>query len=194
MVRKLPDEKEQQEVLQRPPAPYPAAEEAEFVLADGTVLKLRPMRADDGPNLLRLYDLLSAQSLYFRFFAVPQPDPTKAEYLAHVDYVNQFAFVAEKDGEILAVARYHRTPEKPDHAEVASTVADAWQGKGIGTVLFRRLADVARRHGVTVFDAEVLPDNERMLRVFRRVGLPLVTELAGGALHIAIRLDAAPAS
>jgi RimJ/RimL family protein N-acetyltransferase len=189
VVRRIPDEKEQQEVLQRPPGPYPAGEEASVVLSDGTPLFIRPIKPDDGKNLLGLYDRLSEQSLYFRFFAVPQPDPVKAEYLAHVDYVNQLALVAEADGAIVAVARYHRIADRAGHAEVAFTVADAWQGKGIGTLLLKRLARFARLHGIAVFDAEVLPENERMLRVFRRGGLPVTEERGGHVVQVAIRLD-----
>src|SRR5512144_1249479 len=76
-------------------APYPEGDASDATLKDGTRVHLRPIRQDEGPRLLELYDRLSPESLYFRFFAVPDKDRTKADYLAHVDYVNRYALVAE---------------------------------------------------------------------------------------------------
>jgi RimJ/RimL family protein N-acetyltransferase len=167
-VRRIPTPEEEKERLSRAVPPYPEGYEEDVSLKDGTRLHLRPIRPDDGPRLLGLYDKLSNTSLFHRFFAVPQKDASKADYLARVDYENQFALVAELGGEVVAVARYHRDPARPDHAEVAFTVADALQGKGIGTLLFDRLAGIARAHRVAVFDAEVLKDNIGMIRVFEK--------------------------
>jgi GNAT superfamily N-acetyltransferase len=167
-LRRIPSEDEERQRLAQPPAPYPEGYECDVTLKDGTPLHLRPIRPDEGPALLRLYDRLSDESLYQRFFVVPAKNASKAEYLAHVDYHDQFALVGLKDGEIVAVARYHRSAARPDHAEVAFTVADALQGKGIGSLLMERLAAIAREHGVAAFDAEVLTTNAGMLRVFEK--------------------------
>lgn len=169
-IRRIPTAEEERLRLAQPPAPYPDGYESDVTLKDGTLLHLRPIRPDEGPALLRLYDKLSDESLYQRFFVVPAKDATKADYLAHVDYHDQFAIVAVKDGELVAVARYHRQAARPDHAEVAFTVADALQGKGIGSLLFAMLVGIARGHGVAVFDAEVLTTNAGMIRVFEKSG------------------------
>ncbi len=187
-VRRMPTPEEERERLSRPVLPYPPGYEEDVVLKDGTPLHLRPIRPDDGPELLKLYDKLSNTSLYHRFFVVPPKDASKADYLAHVDYDNQFALVAVHEGEVVAVARYHRDLSRRDHAEVAFTVADALQGKGIGSLLLSRLAAIAREHGVAVFDAEVMADNTGMIRVFERSGFSVSRRTEGEILHFEIAL------
>ena len=148
-----------------------------------------PSADDDGAGLLALYDRLSSESLYFRFFAVPDKDAGKAEYLTHVDYDRRYAVVAETEGAIVGVARWECSADRPSHAEVAFTVADAFQGRGLGALLFRRLAALARTRRITVFEAEVLKNNERMLRLFARTGLPSTTRDQGSTLTILLALD-----
>ena len=189
-VRRIPTPEQEKERLSRPEAPYPTGYDEDVSLRDGTRLHLRPIRPDDGPRLLGLYDKLSNLSLFHRFFAVPQKDASKADYLARVDYENQFALVAELAGEIVAVARYDRDFARPDHAEVAFTVADVLQGKGIGSLLFHRLAVIASGNGVAVFDAEVLKDNVGMIRVFEKSGSPMTRRTEGDHFHFEIRITA----
>jgi GNAT superfamily N-acetyltransferase len=179
-----------------PTGTYPAGDEQDVVLKDGTAMHLRPIRDGDETGLLALYDRLSPESLYFRFFAVPDKDTAKAAYLAHVDYQKRYAIVAETAGAVVAVARWESLAERPGHAEVAFTVADDFQGRGLGGILFRRLAVLARARGYTVFEAEVLKNNERMLRLFERTGLPTATRDQGSILTILMTLDpsAAPAA
>ena len=152
-------------------------------------MHLRPIRDTDETGLLALYDRLSPESLYFRFFAVPDKDAGKAAYLAHVDYESRYALVAETAGAIVGVARWESLADRPGHAEVAFTVADDFQGRGLGGILFRRLAALARARGIAVFEAEVLKNNERMLRVFERTGLPTATRDQGSILTILMTLD-----
>lgn len=173
--------------------PYPEADASDEVLKNGTPVHLRPIHQDEAPRLLELYDRLSAESLYFRFFAVPDKDRVKAEYLAHVDYVNRYALIAEIARTLAGVARWERDLANPTHAEVAFTVADDLQGIGLGSLLFRRLASLARARGISTFDAEVLPENEKMLRVFARSGLPQTSRAEGPALHLTIALGDEPA-
>ena len=188
MVRTI---REEPESGSRTSGTYPAADESDVVLRDGAALHLRPIRGDDGPGLLALYDRLSPDSLYFRFFAVPDKDAAKAEYLTHVDYDRRYAIVAEAAGAIVAVARWERFPDRPSHAEVAFTVADDFQGRGLGSLLFQRLATLARGREITVFEAEVLKNNERMLRLFARTGLTSTTRDQGSTLTILLTIDAA---
>ncbi len=155
-------------------------------------LHLRPIRGDDAAGLLALYDRLSPDSLYFRFFAVPDKDAGKAQYLARVDYEARYALVAETAGAIVGVARWERYPDRPTHAEVAFTVADTFQGRGLGSLLFHRIATLARARGISVFEAEVLKNNERMLRLFARTGLTSTTRDGGNTLTILMALDPAP--
>ena len=176
------------------PAVYPEADASEATLRDGTRVRLRPIRQDEGPRLLELYDRLSPESLYFRFFAVPDKDREKADYLAHVDYGNRYALVAEIGGAIAGVARWERDLADPARAEVAFTVADDMQGRGLGSLLFRRLATLARARGIAAFDAEVLPSNEKMLRVFERSGLPQTSRRESPALKVSLVLGPEPSA
>jgi GNAT superfamily N-acetyltransferase len=154
-------------------------------------LHLRPIRGDDGPGLLALYDRLSPESLYFRFFAVPDRNAGKADYLSKVDYDRRYAIVAEMEGAIVGVARWERFADRPSHAEVAFTVADDFQGRGLGSLLFQRLAALARARQIAVFEAEVLKNNERMLRLFARTGLTSATRDQGSVLTILLSLEPA---
>jgi GNAT superfamily N-acetyltransferase len=168
---------------------YPAGDEQDVALKDGTAVHLRPIRETDEAGLLALYDRLSPESLYFRFFAVPDKDAGRVAYLTHVDYERRYAVVAETAGAIVGVARWERLADRPGHAEVAFTVADDFQGRGLGSILFRRLVALARARGITVFEAEVLKNNERMLRVFERTGLRTATRDQGNMLTILLTLD-----
>ena len=168
---------------------YPAGDEQDVALKDGTAVHLRPIRGADEGGLLALYDRLSPDSLYFRFFVVPDKDASKVAYLTHVDYERRYAVVAETAGGIVGVARWECLADRPGHAEVAFTVADDFQGRGLGGILFRRLAALARTRGIKVFEAEVLKNNERMLRLFERTGLPTATRDQGSTLTILLTLD-----
>ncbi|HEY6146706.1 MAG TPA: GNAT family N-acetyltransferase, partial [Thermoanaerobaculia bacterium] len=150
--------------------PYPAHEERDVVLRSGATARLRPIRPSDAPALLRFYRGLSPNSLYFRFFSVPAIDAAKTDDFCRIDYDDVMALVCEAGGAIVAIAQYFRFPKHRERAEVAFTVDDALQGQGIGTRLLERLAEIAREHGITSFEAEVLGDNRRMLDVFSNCG------------------------
>src|SRR6185369_2295994 len=102
----------------------------------------------DGHGLLALYSELSDESIYLRFFSpVPAPTARDLERLTDLDYDRRFALVAELGEDIIAVARYIRSTN-PSEAEVAFTVADAHQGRGLGTVMLEHLAAIARSNGI----------------------------------------------
>ncbi len=186
MVRKIPEESGSATGAS---GTYPAGDEQDVVLKDGTAVHLRPIRGADDGGLLALYDRLSPDSLYFRFFVVPDKDAGKVAYLTHVDYERRYAVVAETPAGIVGVARWECLADRPGHAEVAFTVADDFQGRGLGSILFRRLAALARIRGIKVFEAEVLKNNERMLRLFERTGLATSTRDQGSTLTIFLTLD-----
>ena len=100
--------------------------------------------------------------------------------------------VAVIDREIVAVARFDRLGDG-DEAEVAIVVADKWQGRGLGTLLFRALAARARDVGIVRFRAETLGENGRMLNVFRHAELPCQQGFEVGVVHTTIELVTEPA-
>jgi acetyl coenzyme A synthetase (ADP forming)-like protein len=153
-------------------AGYPYDREAEIVLRDGSTVHVRPVRPDDERAIREFLKLVSRDSIAFRFFGVPSLDWV-VRWSLDVDYADRFALVAETGvpRRIVAHAAYVRDGE--ERAEVAFLVADAWQGKGISTVLLAQLAAAAERHGITTFTAQVLPANHRMIEVFRESGFPV---------------------
>jgi RimJ/RimL family protein N-acetyltransferase len=142
-------------------------------LRDGTGVRLRPIRSEDAPRLIALYDRLSADTRYHRFFTLMRRlPPDWARFLADVDYRTRLALVVESPddaGSLIAVARYEPT-DQVDVAEVAFVVQDGWQGRGLGTVLFRELLAAAAVNGIRRFRAWVLAGNRRMLDLIGRLG------------------------
>jgi GNAT superfamily N-acetyltransferase len=126
---------------------------------------VRPIRPSDAEAFRRFHGGLSAQSLYYRFFS-PKPRLTGAEVerFTTVDMADRVALVATLGDELIADARYDRWAGK-DEAEVAFTVADEHQGRGLSTILLEHLAAIARTHGIARFTAEVLGRTGDALRV-----------------------------
>ena len=146
--------------------------EQTIALGGGERVRLRPIRPDDAPRLAELYDRLSRQTIYQRFFTVMRRlPPDWAHFLANVDYQRRFALVAEDAAAptptLIGVARYEPLPGE-DAAELAFVVQDTWQGKGLGATLVRELLRAAELNGIHRFRAYVLGDNRRMLRLLAR--------------------------
>ncbi len=169
---------------------YPSEEEKDVVLRSGSTLRLRPVRPDDADALLAFFGRLSPDSLYLRFFSSRQVDSKATARFCEVDYDGQFAFVGDAGGRVVAIAHYFRLPRHAERAEVAFAVEDSLQGQGIGTLLLDRLAEVARKHGVRRFEAEVLPHNRQMIDVFRGCGfLAEERRLDGGVERILLDIS-----
>lgn len=143
-----------------------------LTLPGGARVRLRPIRPDDAPRLVELYDRLSQQSAYQRFFTVMQRlPPDWAQFLAAVDHQRRFALVAEEVSAskptLVGVARYEPLPDG-ETVELAVVVQDSWQGQGLGTLLLRELLHAAELNGLHRFRAYVLAENRRMLHLLRR--------------------------
>lgn len=174
-------------------AEYPSEWESDIVLTDGGTVRLRPVRPDDDAGLLGLYERLSDESIYLRFFSpVPRPTARQLERLSHVDYRDRMALVAVLGDDIVAVARYDRVSE--DEAEVAFTVEDSQQGRGLGTVMLEHLAVIARAHEIRRFVADTLPSNRRMLDVFRNAGFQIDRSFESGTVRVAFPIEPTVAS
>jgi len=175
------------------PATGPAHWVADVVLRDGGTAHLRPIRPQDGPALRAFHARLSEQTVYLRYFA-PHPQLSDADlvHLTVLDMVDRVALVATVGAEIIGVVRYDRVGTTD--AEVAFTVRDDHQGRGLGSVLLEHIAAAARERGVTRFVAEVLPSNARMLAVFREAGYSPRTSREEGYLALEFPLAPTPAS
>src|SRR3954447_2046979 len=164
--------------------------DSDVVLADGGTVRVRPVGPGDEARVLRLYERLSDESVYLRFFSpLPRPTAAQLEHLTTVDERSHMTLVAVLGDEILGIARYDRIS---DHeAEVAFTVADEQQGRGLGTVLLEHLAVVARANGIREFSADTLSVNQRMLGVFAAAGWTLEHRLeSSGTVHVRFAIEA----
>jgi RimJ/RimL family protein N-acetyltransferase len=155
-------------------------------------LVIRPIEPSDADRLVRFHGQLSTETTRLRFFS-PHPRLTDREVarFTTVDHHDREALVALSDDDIVGVARFDRV-DGGDRAEVAFVVADAWQGHGVGTALFRGIADRARRQGIRRLVALVLPENRHMLDLFEHSGLDSTRRFDSGAIHVELYLEAAP--
>ncbi|MFI2102161.1 GNAT family N-acetyltransferase [Isoptericola sp. NPDC019693] len=200
----VPDTPDEQPGTPRDPRPdrgagpeYPVAWEADVVLRDGTTMHLRPLRPDDADAIQRFQEAQSERSAYFRFFApVRRLTDRELNRLTHLDQHDRVALVAVRPGvdadgrpreDVLGVARYDKVSAA--EAEVAFNIADAMQGKGLGSVLLEHVAAAARERGVRRFTADVLPQNSSMLAVFRDAGYEVSQHLDDGVVMVAFDLD-----
>jgi protein lysine acetyltransferase len=148
---------------------------------DGTELMLRPVLPGDTQRVAHGHVIFSPETLYRRFLAGMTTTETVLTYLFEVDYVDHFVWVVTdgEDGPVVADARFVRDQDDPTIAEIAFTVADAYQGRGIGTVLFAALAVAARVDGVTKFHARVLSDNLPARALLDRLDAPWIRDEPG---------------
>jgi GNAT superfamily N-acetyltransferase len=128
---------------------------------------------------------LSPESIRYRFFSpIPRLSRSALLRLACVDHCRRDALVALEGDEILAVARYDRLPgpgeSEAREAEMAVTVEDAWQHRGLGRLLARRLAVLARARGCDAFVVRILPDNRAALGLVRKLVPDANVHFAGG--------------
>ena len=168
-------------------------------LRDGRPVAIRALRPDDRADMLAAIGRTSAQSLQRRFFA-PKKGFSEREmtFFLDIDFETHVALVAEldEDGQQAIVGGGRYIVVQPGQAEIAFVVVDAYQGKGIGTILMRHLAVLARQAGLKELTAEVLPENGAMLKVFRKFGFKIASKglSTSDPSDIAAALIRAPAS
>ena len=169
--------------------------ESDVILSDGGTVHVRPIRPDDGARILSLHERLSKESKYLRFFSpMPNLAPSLLDRFVNVDYVDRFALVALLGEDVVGVARYDALDGDRSQAEVAFTVDDAHQGRGVASVLLEHLAGVAQDRGLTRFVADTLPNNSKMLGVFRAAGYADERHFADGVVRVSFPIQTTPAS
>ena len=142
-------------------------------LRDGTVVAVRPLEPADRAVVAVAASCLSRRTLYLRF-ASAKPGLSKRDLdaLMDIDHHGREALLAvdplTRDG--VAIARYAELPGEPGAVDIALTIADAWQGRGLGTALLSRLLARAREEGHVLARASVLSENLPSLTMLRRAG------------------------
>ena len=175
-----------------PIAGYPAHREGDVVLRDGSTVHVRPVRPDDGAAILDFLRRLSPESRAQRFqTAAPDLEGVVAR-ATDVDWRDRSGLLALAgiDGRIVGHAGYRRMDA--ERADVGFAVADAFQGRGLGTILLAHLAEMGAESGISTFEAEVAPANPRMLEVFRESGFPVRTRAEPGIVRAEIGTSFSP--
>ncbi|MFC8831292.1 GNAT family N-acetyltransferase [Streptomyces sp. NPDC057137] len=176
---------------------YPAHWEADVVLRDGGTARVRPITTDDAERLVSFYEQVSDESKYYRFFApYPRLSDKDVYRFTHHDYVDRVGLAVTVGGEFVATVRYDRIDGRgmpasapADEAEVAFLVQDAHQGRGIASALLEHIAAVARERGIRRFAAEVLPANNKMIKVFRDAGFTQKRNFEDGSVRLVLDLE-----
>lgn len=178
-----------------PRATYPWEQESVETLASGDRVLVRPVKLSDEEPLQDLFYRLSDDSTYRRFLAYRRAHPHKEmQELVDLDYEQSVGLVVcrgEDLDDIVAMSRYDVDPAE-NLADIAFVVRDELQGKGIGTLLMRRMREIGHARGLAGFKADVLGENKSMLSVFQKSGLKLEIDLDAGVYHLIARFDDSP--
>ena len=173
-------------------SPYPNQYESHLDLPDVGCLFIRPIRPEDAPLLSELFDHLSAQSVYYRFFSPMKTMPrSMLARFTQIDYDREIAMVGIQEGpegeRMLGVARVIMEWNQRD-AEFAVLVGDQWQGKGIGAALLTRCLSIAAKHHIENVQGIVLPENTNMLALGRKLGFAIKRRQDLGAYELSLSL------
>lgn len=175
---------------------YPADLERDVSVPDGGTLRIRPIRPDDAARLQAFHGRLSRSSIFFRFFShVAELSDARAAYFTTVDYLRRMALVAVdgvgEDEQIVGVIRYDLLDN--GRAELGLIVEDRFQRHGVGKALFWALVAAARERGVQTLVANVMPENQRMLRFLTGIGLPVHHRRKHDFIEVDVDLTEPPA-
>src|SRR4026207_480625 len=161
-----------------------ARRDGDVVLRDGSTVRIRVMRAADEPGLLALLQSLSEESRWLRFYSSASGSALATEARREATLDQTFGLLALSGAEERVVGHAFYAVVDERRAEVAFTIANDFQGRGLGTILLGQLADVAARNGIKVFEAEVVAANHAMVHVFRASGFPIEVNADAGQLHV----------
>ena len=165
--------------------PYPAQYDVPWKMKGGETVEIRPIRPEDEPEMIDFHTKLSERTVYLRYFQpLKLSQRTAHERLTRIcfnDYDREMALVVERkkpDGtcEIVAVGRLSKQHGR-NEAELAALVRDEFQGKGIGTELYRRLLEVAKDEKIAKVVSTMLGENREMRRVCEKLGFNIREEL-----------------
>jgi len=161
-------------------SPYPDQYEKHTTTNAGVDIFIRPIRPEDAPLLVELFESLSPRSIYMRFFTpLKYLSPSMLARFTQIDYDREIALVAisesQSDEKMLAVARVI-VGRNLREAEFAVAVSDPWQGKGIGASLLQRCLSIAKERGIQRVMGTVLAENTQMLALGRKLGFSIKKE------------------
>jgi acetyl coenzyme A synthetase (ADP forming)-like protein len=162
----------------------------DVVLRDGLSVRIRAAHPTDEAAIAAFLDGLSEQSRWFRFRSRTVDLAAVARSWAGIEGCEDCCVLAFHGQEVVGQASFDRVAD--DRAEVGFAVADSFQGRGLGTLLLKRLAEAADADGVAVFEASVLPENSKMLDVFRESGFGVTARSEPGLIRIQFATSITP--
>ena len=174
-------------------APYPSQYEWSVPLKDKSSVFIRPIRPEDEPMMKEMFYSFSERTRYLRFHGPMKSFPhARLQVFCNVDYDQEMTLigVVGQPGEedVVSLGCYIHD-QGTNTAEVAFSVRDDWQNKGLGSILFRKLVEIGRERGIDTFHAEVLTENLPMLNVFHHSGCTVSTQAESGVVHVNIQLS-----
>jgi len=178
--------------------PYPTQYVATFTMKDGTAANIRPIRPEDEPLMVKFHNMLSERSVMMRYtYLIARSERVAHERLVRIcfnDYERELALVAEHEDsytgqpEIMAVGRMTKISGSED-AQFAILVADAFQRRGLGEELIRRLMAVAKQEKIRLLEAEFLIDNSVARRICEKLGFRLEKDPDQGIVKAEIAIQ-----
>jgi len=160
--------------------------DGDVVLRDGSTVRIRVMRPTDEVGLRALLTSLSDESRWLRFYCLQNSSALAAEAHREANLDQAFGLVACSGDEDRVVGHAFYVVIEEERAEVAFTIANDFQGRGLGTILLCQLAEVAAANGIRSFEAEVVAANHAMLHVFRESGFPIEVNASAGQLQVVL--------
>ena len=162
---------------------------ARDVTRDGCAVDIRAIRPDDTRRLCEHFHSLSPTSAYFRFFS-PKRRVSERELagLTNIDFRRHMTLVATVRitgaERIVGLGQYVVDDDREQRAQLACSVIDTYQGRGIGALLIKHVVGIARARGVSEFAADVLGDNHTMLQLLTKSGLATHRSTQAGVVHV----------
>ena len=174
-------------------SPYPNEYEKTVTTKGGLKIFIRPIRPEDAPLMVDLFQVLSQQTIYYRFFSsIKSVSKDMLVRLSQIDYDLDIALVAmdrsQKDEKMLGVARIMTKPGGTD-PEFAVLVGDPWQGMGVGAILMEQLLSIAKKRGLESIGGFVLGENKNMLALARKLGFDIKWVPGGTEYELNIELS-----
>lgn len=170
---------------------YPDQYEGNAKTTMGIDIFVRPIRPEDAPLLVELFESLSPKSVYMRFFSpLKHLPPSMLARFTQIDYDREIALVALPESRLkermLGVARVINERNQK-HAEFSVVVGDKWQGKGIGAELLKRCLKIAKERNIETVWGNVLAENVQMLKLGKKLGFKI--KRIPGSNEYELRLD-----
>jgi acetyltransferase len=168
--------------------PYPTQYEQHWVMTSGTPVLIRPVRPEDEPMIQEMFDGLSAETIYFRFFhLIKTMGHEQLARFCQVDYDRDIALVATEEPpgreRLLGMCHLHIHPAR-EEAELAVVVGDYYQRLGLGRKLVSVGMEIAREKGIRRITGAVLPENEAMLGLAKKLGFTALQDMGEGVYRI----------